>query len=56
MMKILRQWGFPIGLLALWAIAVAYTVQALAGLRSTGVPVRAAPISAIEAPATGHAS
>ena len=33
MMKLLR-WGFPVGLLILWAIGAGYTVSALIGMDS----------------------
>ena len=56
MMKLLRAWGFPVGLLTLWAIAAAYTLQALIGMQSAQVRVMAASPVVIQAPQTGHAS
>jgi hypothetical protein len=35
MMDRLREWGFPIGLLLVWAIAAAFTVSALVGMEAT---------------------
>jgi hypothetical protein len=56
-MKLLREWGFPIGLAAFWIIAVAYTLNALAGLSTTrSLPVMRAPVVVIDAPRTAHAS
>jgi hypothetical protein len=55
MMKLLRQWGFPVGLLVLWAIAAAYTLNALAGTESTQIPVIAGPTVVIHASDTAHA-
>jgi hypothetical protein len=42
MMKRLREWGFPIGLLTLWILVAAYTLHALTATRST---LQAAPES-----------
>ncbi len=42
MMNLLREWGFPVGLLVTWTIAAAFTLYALgdmqATLQSTQVP------------------
>jgi hypothetical protein len=38
MLKILREWGFPAGLGALWAIAAIYTLHSLSGLPHGGRP------------------
>src|SRR5712671_5825366 len=35
MMDRLREWGFPIGLLLVWAIAAVFTVSALVGMEGT---------------------
>jgi hypothetical protein len=35
MMDRLREWGFPIGLLLVWAIAAVFTVSALVGMEAT---------------------
>ena len=35
MMSLLREWGFPVGLLLVWTIAAAFTLHALNGMRST---------------------
>ena len=60
MMKLLREWGFPVGLLMLWAIAIGYTLNALIGvqstLESTQLPVMAAAPIVIEVPNTSHPS
>ncbi len=56
MMKLLREWGVPMGLLALWGIAAAYTLHALIGMQSTQVPVMGAPAVEIVAPAPTHGS
>jgi len=60
MMKLLREWGVPAGLLVLWAMAVAYTLNALVGmqstLQSTQARIMAGRPAAIEAPVTAHAS
>jgi hypothetical protein len=67
---LLREWGFPIGLLTLWILVAAYTVHDLAGTRSalqSAAPQSAAPEStemptmvgqpvAIEAQVFGHQS
>ncbi len=50
MRKLLREWGFPVGLLTLWAVAAAYTLHALVGMQSTQLPVMVAPPVVIEAP------
>jgi hypothetical protein len=60
MKSLLRNWGFPVGLLALWTLVAAYTVHALTGvqpaLQSTDLPVMVAPPVEIEAPRPAHAS
>jgi hypothetical protein len=62
MKKLLRNWGFPAGLLTLWALAAAYTLHALVGVQPTlqstevPVPVMAGPPVAIDAPSPAHAS
>ncbi len=35
MMNILRDWGFPVGLVLIWTIAVAFTLHALVDMQST---------------------
>jgi hypothetical protein len=35
MMSVLREWGFPVGLLLVWTIAAAFTLHALIGMQST---------------------
>jgi len=35
MKSLLRQWGFPMGLLVVWMIAAAFTLDALNGMRLT---------------------
>jgi hypothetical protein len=35
MKSLLREWGFPVGLLLVWTIAAAFTVDALSGMHST---------------------
>jgi hypothetical protein len=67
MMKHLRGWGFPVGLLMVWALAVAYTLYALRGMgsavqseqstvQSVQAPVMAADPVATEEPNPAHAS
>jgi hypothetical protein len=38
MMSVLREWGFPVGLLLVWTMAAAFTLRALGDMRSTQVP------------------
>jgi hypothetical protein len=35
MMRQLREWGFPVGLLLLWAVAAAFTLRSLIGMGAT---------------------
>lgn len=56
MLKLMREWGFPVGLLALWGIAAVYTLHALVGLQTTQVPVMLAPPVVIEVPRATHGS
>ena len=35
MMNHLREWGFSVGLLLLWAIAAAFTLRSLIGMEAT---------------------
>jgi hypothetical protein len=65
MMKHLRGWGFPVGLLMVWALAVAYTLYALGGMQSAvqseqstvqSAQVMAADPVATEDPKPAHAS
>jgi hypothetical protein len=63
MMERLREWGFPIGLLVVWAIAAAFTVSALVGMEATVERTQVPPQSmhmVAKPPATGpkaaHAS
>jgi len=35
MMNHLREWGFPVGLLLVWAVAAAFTLSALVGMEAT---------------------
>ena len=48
MMSLLREWGFPVGLLLVWTVAAAFTVDALIGmhstLQSTRVPSQSTPV------------
>ena len=49
----IRQWGFPIGLIAAWMLAAAYTVSlAMQGLQPPTKPLELAPPAAIEEPAS----
>jgi hypothetical protein len=32
MLKLLREWGFPVGLGTLWVIALVYTMNSISGL------------------------
>ena len=49
----IRQWGFPIGLLAAWMLATAYTLSlALQGLQPPTQTQEPAPPAAIEEPAS----
>jgi hypothetical protein len=52
MKKLLRNWLFPVGLIALWIFAAAYTLHALAivrpTLQATEVPAMAGPPVATE--------
>src|SRR4051812_35074561 len=43
MMDRLREWGFPIGLLLVWAIAAVFTVSALVGMDATVKGTQSAP-------------
>ena len=57
MLKTLRGWGVPVGLLTLWGIAAAYTVHALIGMNAPSeVPVMYAPPMIIEMPKSPKAS
>jgi len=38
MMSLLREWGFPVGLLLVWTMAAAFTLHALGDMQSTQVP------------------
>jgi len=53
MMKHLRGWGFPVGLLMVWALAVAYTLYALGGMESA---VQSAQVMAPDPVATEDAN
>ena len=48
--RVMREWGFPVGLLTLWGIAAAYTVHALIGMPSNQTPVMTLPPVVIEMP------
>jgi hypothetical protein len=50
MLKTLREWGVPVGLLTLWGIAAAYTLHALVGMQATQTPVMTLPPVVIEMP------
>jgi hypothetical protein len=54
MLKFLREWGFPVGLLALWGIAAAYTLYALGGGQPAQLPVMVAPAVVIVVPRPMH--
>jgi len=56
MLKLMREWGFPVGLLGLWGVVAAYTLHALVGLQTTQVPVMLAPPVVIEVPRATHGS
>ena len=49
MRKLLSNWGVPVGLLAAWGIAAAFTLHALAGMREATLPVMTAPAVVITA-------
>ncbi len=52
MMKRLRGWGFPVGLLMVWALAVAYTLYALGGMASA-VQSERSTVQSAQAPVMG---
>ena len=35
MMNYFREWGLPVGLLLVWAVAAAFTLSALVGMEAT---------------------
>jgi len=35
MLNRVREWGFPVGLLLVWAVAAAFTLSALVGMEKT---------------------
>jgi len=45
MMNHLREWGFPVGLLLVWAVAAAFTLSALVGMEATVQATQARPQS-----------
>lgn len=51
-MKLLRGWGFPIGLLTAWALAVAYALYAISGMESAVQAEHLAAIAAMQAQTT----
>ena len=53
MFRLQRGWGFPIALIALWIIAVAYTFSALTGMEAT-LHSTQAPVQSMSAPVTGR--
>ena len=56
MLKTLREWGVPVGLLTLWGIAAAYTVHALIGMQNPPTPVMTLPPVVIEMPRASNGS
>jgi hypothetical protein len=54
--NLMREWGFPVGLLTLWVVAAAYTLHSLVGMQSSQVPVMVLPPMVIEAPSAAHGS
>jgi hypothetical protein len=56
MLKLMREWGFPVGLLTLWGIAAVYTVHALIGMQSSPTPVMTLPPVVIEMPRASNGS
>jgi hypothetical protein len=56
MLKLMRAWGFPVGLLTLWGVTAAYTVHALIGMQSPATPVMTLPPVVIEMPKASNGS
>jgi hypothetical protein len=55
MTKSVREWGFPVGLLLLWLIAMAFTMSALAGMDAAMEVTQVTSLSAPAAAAPAHA-
>ncbi len=49
-MKLLREWGFPIGLIFAWVVASAYTISALVDAKRATTPVLQVPASVSQSP------
>ena len=56
MLKLMREWGFPVCLLTLWGVAAAYTLHALIFMHASTIPVMVAPPVIIEAPRAANGS